>query len=79
MSKGEPTCGIWITERPYCDPGPCENKRQIQPTKIRGKKIVACRIHRVMIEAGRPVTLTSEVNLSSLRPSSRYSRRGCGV
>lgn len=50
-------CHIHVTERAYSRPGPCRNVRGLKRIHHNGLIITACLIHRILIEAGRPVII----------------------
>lgn len=46
-------CRLFVPYRPYGEPGPCTNPRDIKPIRFRDAKILACISHRMMIENGK--------------------------
>ncbi len=48
----KPRCAIYVPERHYGRPGPCESKRAVRPIPYQGRRILACIGHRNFIAAG---------------------------
>lgn len=50
-------CAVYVVQRAYGQPGPCQSRRALAHVVMSDLEIVACYHHRMMIKAGHKLPL----------------------